>query len=217
MVETRRGLTTKLPYKTMPLEAFAALPVSDLAEPAAHLYVWTTNRFLEEAYGIVRGWGFRPPAQLLTWCKPPMGVGFGGAFTTTTEFVVFARRGTLARRPAAGLVVVEVVTTVRDGYIAHSAKPDDFLDLVEQVSPSPRLEMFARRQRLGWDTGQRGIGTRLACGRRGFVMPGKDASTQRTGAPKDACAVRRGARTVKVPASPQPPTLRRNGRRRPHP
>jgi N6-adenosine-specific RNA methylase IME4 len=34
----------------------------------------------------------------------------------------------------------------------HSAKPEAFLDIVEQVSPGPYLEMFARRNRLGWDT-----------------------------------------------------------------
>lgn len=34
----------------------------------------------------------------------------------------------------------------------HSQKPEAFMDLVEQVSPGPYLEMFARRQRLGWDT-----------------------------------------------------------------
>jgi N6-adenosine-specific RNA methylase IME4 len=34
----------------------------------------------------------------------------------------------------------------------HSRKPEAFLDLVEQVSPGPRLEMFSRRARLGWDT-----------------------------------------------------------------
>lgn len=34
----------------------------------------------------------------------------------------------------------------------HSAKPEAFLDLVEQVSPGPYLELFARRNRLGWDT-----------------------------------------------------------------
>ncbi len=34
----------------------------------------------------------------------------------------------------------------------HSAKPEAFLDLVEQVSPGPYLELFARRQRFGWDT-----------------------------------------------------------------
>ena len=34
----------------------------------------------------------------------------------------------------------------------HSEKPEAFLDLVEQVSPGPYLELFARRNRLGWDT-----------------------------------------------------------------
>lgn len=32
----------------------------------------------------------------------------------------------------------------------HSEKPDLFMDLVEQMSPGPRLEMFARTPRLGW-------------------------------------------------------------------
>jgi N6-adenosine-specific RNA methylase IME4 len=34
----------------------------------------------------------------------------------------------------------------------HSKKPEVFMDLIERVSPQPRLELFARRQRLGWDT-----------------------------------------------------------------
>ncbi len=34
----------------------------------------------------------------------------------------------------------------------HSEKPEAFLDMVEEISPAPRLEMFARRNRLGWDT-----------------------------------------------------------------
>lgn len=33
----------------------------------------------------------------------------------------------------------------------HSAKPDAFYDLVEQVSSGPYLELFARRARFGWD------------------------------------------------------------------
>lgn len=34
----------------------------------------------------------------------------------------------------------------------HSRKPEAFLDLVETVSRGPYCELFARRQRLGWDT-----------------------------------------------------------------
>lgn len=33
----------------------------------------------------------------------------------------------------------------------HSQKPEHFYDLVEQVSPPPYVELFARRHRLGWD------------------------------------------------------------------
>jgi N6-adenosine-specific RNA methylase IME4 len=35
---------------------------------------------------------------------------------------------------------------------AHSEKPEAFLDLVESVCPGRYLELFARRNRLGWDT-----------------------------------------------------------------
>lgn len=145
------GKTVKLPYRTMDLDEIRALPVGDLAADDAHLYTWTTNRFLEETFGIVRDWGFRP-AQVLVWAKPPMGVGFGGAFTVTAEFVIFARRGSLPHAARQDSSWWQWSRVYENGHIAHSAKPEAFLDLVEAVSPGPRLEMFARRDRLGWDT-----------------------------------------------------------------
>lgn len=33
----------------------------------------------------------------------------------------------------------------------HSQKPDEFYALAEQVSPFPRLELFARQQHPGWE------------------------------------------------------------------
>jgi N6-adenosine-specific RNA methylase IME4 len=35
---------------------------------------------------------------------------------------------------------------------AHSEKPPAFLDVIEQVSPGPYVELFARQPRLGWDS-----------------------------------------------------------------
>jgi N6-adenosine-specific RNA methylase IME4 len=154
-----RGKSVFLPYDTMTLDEITALPVAALAEADAHLYLWTTNRFLEASYDVVRAWGFRP-AQLLVWCKPPMGIGFGGAFTTTTEFVVFARRGSLAHLQRRDSSWWQWSRPYANGGIAHSAKPEAFLDLVEQVSPGPYLEMFARRARFGWDYwGDQSLGT----------------------------------------------------------
>jgi N6-adenosine-specific RNA methylase IME4 len=143
---------TGLPYASMTVERIAALPIPDLTAADAHLYLWTTNRYLMDAYSIAQGWGFEVSKPLI-WCKEPMGF-MGRPFTSSAEFILFCRRGSLKAQGDAG----------RQWWVwkrgAHSAKPEAFLDLVEQVSPGPRLEMFARRDRLGWDTwGYEALGT----------------------------------------------------------
>ena len=132
-------------YETLTPDEIAALDVQQHAADNCHLYLWTTNTHAEHAWGIARAWGFEPK-NLLTWCKPPKGmVGFG-VFSQASEFCLFASRGT-----PGGIGRCER-TWFEWPRSAHSAKPDAFLDLVEQVSPGPYLELFARRQRLGWDT-----------------------------------------------------------------
>jgi N6-adenosine-specific RNA methylase IME4 len=145
------GKRSVVPYKRMTTDEIADLSIGDLAERDAHLYLWAVNAFLPEAYEVVRAWGFRP-STLLTWCKPPMGLGLGGTFVNTTEFVIFARRGTLAAQQRVDTTWWQWARPyIHGGGPTHSAKPDAFLDLVEQVSPEPRLEVFARRARFGWD------------------------------------------------------------------
>lgn len=138
-------IATDIPYATMTLDEISALPVGEWAEEDAHLYVWTVNKFIEETYALTRAWGFSP-GTLLTWCKAPMGYGLGWAHSLTTEHILFCRRGSLPYKKR----VDSTWWQWKRG--KHSAKPEAFLDLVEQVSPGPYLEMFARRQRLGWDT-----------------------------------------------------------------
>lgn len=136
---------SSLPYTPMPFEAIRALPVSDLADARAHLYVWTTNAFLERTFGLVREWGFKP-SQVLVWAKTPRGFGPGGVFSNTTEFILFSWRGSCSPLQR------EDTTWWHWPRSGHSVKPEAFLDVVESVSPGPYLELFARRQRLGWDT-----------------------------------------------------------------
>jgi N6-adenosine-specific RNA methylase IME4 len=146
------GSTKPLPYAAMSMEAIRTLPVSELAESDAHLYLWTTQRYLWDAEGIVRAWGFEPSA-VLTWCKPEFGGALGWAFVPTTEFVVFARRGhlePLTRWRSTWFQAGRPYMKGGGGPI-HSAKPDALLDIVEQVSPGPYAELFARRARFGWD------------------------------------------------------------------
>lgn len=131
------------PYSTMTVDDVAAMPVRSLVSDAAHLYLWTTNAYLRNAYDIAEAWGFTP-SQMLTWCKPPHGLGPGGAFANTTEFVLFARKNC----PHLQRVDSTWWEWPRG---PHSVKPAAFFDLVERVSPGPYVELFARQPRLGWD------------------------------------------------------------------
>ena len=81
-----------LTYDQMTVEAIKALDVEGRAADDAHLYLWTTNRYIEAAYDVARAWGFKP-SVLLVWAKKPQGVGLGDTYRLTTEFVLFARRG----------------------------------------------------------------------------------------------------------------------------
>lgn len=109
-----------MPYSTMSVDEISALPVATLSRPGAHLYLWTTNRYLEDTYGIARCWGFEPITTLV-WCKPPRGAGPGGRFAITTEFVVFGRdarragASIQAAREAAGLSRGDLHRAVRGG------------------------------------------------------------------------------------------------------
>ena len=137
------------PYSMMTVAEIAALPVVDLVGADAHLYLWTTNAYLRVAFDIAKGWGFNH-SQTLTWCKDPQGIGPGGAFSNTTEFVLFCRRGRLAHQARID------TTWWQWARGPHSVKPPAFLDIVERVSPGPYAELFARAPRFGWDAWGRG-------------------------------------------------------------
>ena len=150
--------TVALPYATLTLAEIAALPVQDFAANDAHLYLWTTQKFLRDSFAIADAWGFEV-AVTLTWCKAPRGMHTGGTFRSSLEFCHFCRRGSL---PAKTTIDRRWFTWPRiqgpsvgrgeQRQFGHSAKPEAFLDMVEQVSPGPYVELFARRDRLGWDT-----------------------------------------------------------------
>lgn len=52
---SHRGI---LPYATMSLAQIAATRVADIMHENCILWLWTTNAFAEEAFGLVRTWGF---------------------------------------------------------------------------------------------------------------------------------------------------------------
>ena len=140
-------------YQTLSMREIAALPVRNLADENAHLFLWVTVPRLYGDRGdrsftpvdVMEAWGFEFKT-MLTWVKSGS-PGMGWYFRGQTEHILFGVEGHLPILPA--IRQPNYLVAPRSG---HSGKPDAFGDLVEQVSPGPYLELFARRQRLGWDT-----------------------------------------------------------------
>ena len=129
-------------YDTMSKKELAEIPITQLAKENAHLYLWITNRSLPKGFELLDAWGFRY-ITCLTWCKPSFGMG--NYFRGSTEQILFGVRGSLS------LLRHDVGTWfTADRQQGHSVKPDAFYDLIETCSPSPWLDIFARKERPDW-------------------------------------------------------------------
>lgn len=139
-------------YPTMSTQEIANTPVGLWAEESAHLYLWALNSNLEEAHRIVRQWGFEPKT-IVTWVKGRIEngrvvshIGLGYYWRNATDHIIFATRNNLKTKRE------DVANFFIAPRTVHSEKPAIFYDLVEQMSPGPYLDVFARVQRMRWDT-----------------------------------------------------------------
>lgn len=136
-------------YQTMSLDELRALPVPDLATTQAHLWMWSLNGTVEQAYRLIRSWRFQPMGPL-TWVKTgkkgKLVYGMGVYYRMNTEQLLFATRGEPALIPPTPWLGSAFMAPRQE----HSRKPDIQYDIVETVSPGPYIELFARRPREGW-------------------------------------------------------------------
>jgi N6-adenosine-specific RNA methylase IME4 len=129
-------------YRTMTLEEICELRVVNIAADDSCLYLCTTSSFLREAFVVMEAWGFSYKVEL-AWVKPQMGMG--NYFRGAHEPVLFGVRGKLK------LLRNDIASWHFAPRTRHSEKPDSFFDMIERASPGPYLELFARRQRPGWE------------------------------------------------------------------
>jgi N6-adenosine-specific RNA methylase IME4 len=138
-------------YGTMELEEIKALPVAEIVQEPAHLYLWVPNALLPEGLDVLRAWGFEYKSNIV-WHKVRKdggsdGRGVGFYFRNVTELILFGVRGKNARTLAPGRRQVNLIGTQKR---EHSRKPDELYDVIEACSRGPFLEMFARGTRGNW-------------------------------------------------------------------
>ena len=92
ILREERPLQDSFDYKPMTLEEIEAFNITDIAADDSHLYLWTTQKHIHNAFHILEVWGFKYQC-MLTWVK---NVGFTPfSFMYSTEHVLFGRRGSL--------------------------------------------------------------------------------------------------------------------------
>lgn len=138
-------------YSTLSLDEIIEIPVSSLAAPSAHLYLWVPNALVAEGLELMARWGFKYKTNLV-WHKIRKdggsdGRGVGFYFRNVTELVLFGTRGENARTLAAGRRQTNLIASQKR---KHSQKPEELYDVIESCSLSPYLELFARGPRPGW-------------------------------------------------------------------
>jgi N6-adenosine-specific RNA methylase IME4 len=138
-------------YGTLKLDEIMALPVKDVVASTAHLYLWCPNALLPEGLAVMKAWGFNYKSNIV-WHKVRKdggsdGRGVGFYFRNVTELILFGTRGKSARTLAPGRRQVNLLATRKR---EHSRKPDEQYRLIEDCSPGPYLELFARGVRPPW-------------------------------------------------------------------
>ena len=137
-------------YKTMDFEDICMLPVAEITDREAHLYLWVTNPFIKQGLELCSRWGFEYKT-LITWIKtyndgsPEMGMGY--YFRSCTEHIIFGVKG---KKKILNKTTRNMFLSVNPKL--HSEKPSSTRDMIVRCSGDvPRIELFARQKSAGWD------------------------------------------------------------------
>ena len=129
-------------YYVMSIDEIKSLPVNEISAEQSHLYLWTTNPFLQEGLDVCKAWGFEYKT-LITWLKtyqdgtPVMGMGY--YFRGCTEHIIFGVKGKkLCENNETRNIIIDRATK-------HSEKPIDVKKIIVECSGDlPRIELFSR-------------------------------------------------------------------------
>lgn len=132
-------------YPTMSLEDICAMPIPDIIEDNAVLFLWTTSPLLEDSFKVIAAWGFRYKASFV-WDKVKHVMGHYNS--VRHEFLLVATRGSCI--PENMKLFDSVVSEERTD---HSCKPETFRGIINTLYPSGnRIELFAREKVEGWES-----------------------------------------------------------------
>ncbi len=135
----------KFHYPAMTITELCALPVEEMTEADAVLFMWVTSPLLFECEPIIRAWGFKYKTSFV-WDKIKHNMGHYNS--VRHEFLLVCTRGSCTPDSKQLFDSVQSIERTK-----HSAKPDEFRNIINTLYPhGKKLEMFARSEAPdGWD------------------------------------------------------------------
>lgn len=132
-------------YHTMSIEDLCKLPVGEIVEDNAVLFLWVTSPKLFEAPAVIKAWGFEYKTSFV-WDKVKHVMGHYNS--VRHEFLLVCVRGSFPKQN--DKLHDSVISIERPDN--HSEKPEYFRKLIEEMYPkSKKVELFARTVPDGWD------------------------------------------------------------------
>ena len=132
----------------MTIDDIKALPVAEIADAKAHLYLWVPNALLPDGLAVMDAWGFEYKGNVV-WEKVrkdgmPDGRGVGFYFRNVTELLLFG----IKKHSEPNRTLAPARSQVN---LIRTQKPDEIIPIIEACSQPARIELFARGDRAGWD------------------------------------------------------------------
>ena len=150
-------------YVTMTTEDIANMPIKNITADNCVLFMWATFPKLQDAFVVMRGWGFDYKTCAFVWVKTNRRVnvrqysflpqeqfdsfmGMGKWTRANAEICLLGVRGKIERKNAG---IHQIIYAPIE---KHSKKPDIVRKkIIELVGDMPKVELFARQNRDGWD------------------------------------------------------------------
>jgi N6-adenosine-specific RNA methylase IME4 len=133
-------------YPTSVTDEISQRNVPSIAAEDCVLFLWATVPMVRDAFRVMESWGFEYKSMMI-WDKIHIGTGYW--YRNRAELLLTGTKGNVPA-PAMGDQYPGLLAIARK---EHSAKPEQFLEMIEQYFPNlPKIELNRRGpSRSGWD------------------------------------------------------------------
>jgi N6-adenosine-specific RNA methylase IME4 len=130
-------------YPTLSIEELCALRIDKIIDKNCILFLWVTCPLKKEAFQLINSWKFNYKTSIY-WRKI-MSLGLGYWYRGQVEELWLCTKGEVKAFRCQKPNFLETKA------LRHSEKPEEIYAFIEPYAIEPKAELFARKQRIGWD------------------------------------------------------------------